>query len=272
MSQRDSATGFDPTGYWQQRLTDKYSLGSVGWISLGEAFNRWSYAVRRRVFARAVDATFGPTDTLTVLDVGSGTGFYLQQWQRLGAKRITGCDLTPVAVDELTRRFPAANICRIDIGDEDISLPENAYDAISVVDVMYHIVDDERYARALGNLAARLKPDGALILSENLVSRSQRAEHQVTRSRAWIESTLAGAGLNIVHEYPVFFLMNTPVSSSSRLLRRWWSLLIRVVRRNDKLGWMAGAALYPVEVALSRLSVDRPSPSTRMLVCRRKLT
>ena len=35
------------------------------------------------------------------LDVGSGTGFYVQAWRDLGAGSVTGCDLTQAAVDRL---------------------------------------------------------------------------------------------------------------------------------------------------------------------------
>ena len=122
----------------------------MGWSSLGEAFNEW--CVRgpasslhprgaRRRWPGAADAN--------VLDVGSGTGFYLDVWQRLGVSHITGSDLTEVAVQHLAQRFPAAAHQGIDIGAAAVPLPERAYDAISIVDVLFHIVDDERYAQAL---------------------------------------------------------------------------------------------------------------------------
>ena len=91
-------------------------MGSIGWSTLGEAFNKWSYSVRGRVFTRvARDALLAP-EHASVLDVGSGTGFYLDLWQRLGVGRITGSDLTPVAVERLARRYPMATIKKVDIG------------------------------------------------------------------------------------------------------------------------------------------------------------
>ena len=205
-----------------------------------------------------------------MLDVGSGTGFYLDLWQRVGAGRITGSDLTPVAVERLARRYPMATIKKLDIGGADLPLPIGAYDAISIMDVLFHIVDDERYVRALSNLASLLKVDGVLLLSENLVSRQSRAVHQVTRSRDWVVSALGKAGLVVVHEQPMFFLMNTPVNSDSRLLHRWWRLVVKLIPRHEAIGWTMGAALYPIELGLGRLGEGRRSPSTTLLVCRRR--
>jgi SAM-dependent methyltransferase len=270
MSADQTQRGFDPTHYWQDRLSADYSLGSTGWKTLGEAFNEWSYAVRARVFTRVARDALPAPKHASVLDVGSGTGFYLDLWQRLGVQRITGSDLTPVAIEQLARRYPAATVQKVDIGDAELPLPIGAYDAISIIDVLYHVVDDERYLRALSNLAELLKPDGTLLLTENLVSRTRRAVHQVTRRRDWILAGLGEAGLVVVLEQPIFFLMNTPVSSDSRLLHKWWRLVTKFVPRHEAIGWMVGAALFPIELGLARLAAGRRSPSTTLLVCRRR--
>jgi SAM-dependent methyltransferase len=268
MSEGVQQRSFDPTRYWQERLAADYSLGSTGWKTLGEAFNKWSYAVRARVFTRVAGDVVPAPEGASVLDVGSGTGFYLDLWQRLGVGRVSGSDLTPVAVEQLARRFPTASIQKVDIGDAELPLPTRAYDAISVIDVLYHIVDDRRYVRALSNLSGLLKPDGALLLTENLVSQSSRAAHQVTRSRDWILFALDQAGLVVVREQPIFFLMNTPVSSDNRLLHKWWSLVTRFVPRHEAIGWTVGAVLFPIDLGLGRLAAGRHAPSTTLLVCR----
>jgi 2-polyprenyl-3-methyl-5-hydroxy-6-metoxy-1,4-benzoquinol methylase len=258
---------FDPVRYWEQRLEARYTLGSTGWLSLGERFNQWSYAVRRPAFTRLARAALEGKTTPRVLDVGSGTGFYLDVWQRLGVRELAGSDLTSAAVERLKLAFPQVAVRRVDIGAADVALPAGAYDVISIMDVLYHLVDDDRYARALYNLARLLKPDGTLILSENFATEEQRGEHQVSRTREQIEHSLSTAKLQIVSVQPVFFLMNTPMSSSSQMLRRWWNLASRLAMRNEAFGWCIGAAAFPVEIALGRLLRD--GPSTKMVLCRR---
>jgi hypothetical protein len=134
------------------------------------------------------------------------------------------------------------------------------------MDVLYHITDDERYARALGNLARLLQPNGALILTENLVQRAQVDRHQVSRPRAVITDMLAEVGFEPVLVKPMFFLMNAPVDSDSRLLRWWWRRLVVAVGHGDAAGWLLGALTYPVELALLRWC--RRGPSSKIIVCR----
>jgi len=98
--------------YWEERLRGDYSLGGVGYQGLGETFNRWGYRARRRVFLRLMRPLIAPG--ARVLDIGSGTGFYLGLWRELGAGSVTGSDLTAVAVERLAARQPGVEAVRLD--------------------------------------------------------------------------------------------------------------------------------------------------------------
>jgi SAM-dependent methyltransferase len=262
----DNTASFDPERYWSDRLEQRFSLEGVGWLGLGEPFNEWMYALRRRVFTRAVRGRFEPTAT-RVLDVGTGTGFYVSLWRDLGVNDITGCDLTRLAVDRLRERFPDVRFEQIDISAEKIAL-EGSFGAISAMDMLYHVVDDTRYARAIMNLANLLAPGGILVLTENLLhGETQRAEHQTSRTLAEVADLLRENGLEIELRRPAFVLMNTPVDSDSALLRRTWTAVSLVVGRGPRWGHAVGASLYPVEVVLSR--IVREGPSTEIVVCRK---
>jgi 2-polyprenyl-3-methyl-5-hydroxy-6-metoxy-1,4-benzoquinol methylase len=261
---RGQTEPFDAESYWSNRLERTFALEGVGWAGLGEPFNRWMYAVRRRVFRRVVR---GRVDVARarVLDVGSGTGFYLALWQQLGAREITGADLTAFAVGELHARFPHFRVEKLDISATPLGL-EGEYDAISVMDVLFHIIDDERYAQALQNLSALLAPEGVLVLTENLLhGDAVRVGHQTSRTIDDVENVLRRASLEIEVRRPLFVLMNTPVDSHSRLLQLTWSALQFCARSG--LGWLIGPLCYPLELALTR--VLREGPSTEIVVCRR---
>ena len=261
-------SSFDAKEYWSDRLEERFSLMGVGWLSLGEPFNRWMYRVRRHVFLRTAKPLLDGLDAPTVLDVGSGTGFYVQRWQELGAASVTASDLTDVAARKLAAEFPAADVRQLDVTGD---LPDDLlgrFDVVSAMDVLFHIVDDKAYVAALMNLGRLVKPGGHVILSENLLhGPEQRAVHQVSRTKGTIEGALATAGLQPVTRRPMFVLMNTPVDRPSRLQRAAWDLTAAGARRS-RLGSQAlGAALYPFELAL--VSVLREGPSTEVLVCRR---
>jgi SAM-dependent methyltransferase len=258
----------DTRAYWERRLTESDGLAGVGWIGLGESFNRWMYAVRRRVFRRAVrEAAGSRLAGLDVLDVGSGTGFYLDAWQELGARSVTGSDLTEVAVERLRRKRPGQEVVRLDLAGDVDELAGRRFGAVSAMDVLFHIVDDDAYARAIGNLARLTLPGGIVILSENLVSGPRSGVgHHVSRPEGQVEALLRDAGLEPAFSRPMFCLMNTPVDSRSRALRLWWEALSRAASLHEAAGWALGAIVYPAELAAVRAL--RRGPSTKILVRR----
>jgi hypothetical protein len=84
--------GFDAAAYWENRLAGEFELGDVGFLGLGEAWNQWAYAVRRRIFRRHVRRLRRDWSSARVLDIGSGTGFYVKNWLDLGVRELTASD------------------------------------------------------------------------------------------------------------------------------------------------------------------------------------
>ncbi len=117
---------FDPNTYWEQRLGERYTLDGVGCTGLGGALNGWMYRVRRRVFLREMRGRFPRPRDLRVLDIGSGTGFYIERWHELGAGSVAGSDLTEVAVANLRSRFPSGTFERFDVGADTSRSPLRA--------------------------------------------------------------------------------------------------------------------------------------------------
>ena len=264
---RDAA-GFDPRAYWERRLGERYTLDGVGWVGLGTAFNALVYRLRRRLFLRTVRRVLPRREAARVLDVGSGTGFYVDCWHALGVGTVAGADITDVAVTSLRRRYPDDRFERFDVGGTDVPFEPGSFDAISCMDVVFHIVDDARFTRAIRNMAALLTPGGVLVFSDNFLhGPAIRAEHQVSRALDEIEAAVGAAGLDVVERRPMFVLFNTPVDSQSRVLRTWWWLLSTLAVRSNALGAVLGALTYPIELLL--VSAWRDGPSTELMVCRR---
>ena len=268
-------TPFDNRAYWEQRLREHYSLAGVGYLRLGRRFNEWMYRVRGEVFDRVVQGGAkseeggGGWRGKRVLDVGAGTGFYVDRWLRLGAE-VTGLDLTDIAVQELARSFPAAQFVRADIGGEisGVPLPPGSFDAVSAFDVLFHIVDDAAYARAFRNIAALLRPGGWFYWSDNFLRHpTERVAHQVSRTLAESERLVGEAGFEVVGRVPMFVLMNYPADTTSRLLRWGWTAMVAPAALVPALGGVLGALLYPIERRL--LLRARESPSTEIMICRK---
>ena len=258
--------------YWEERLSAGPTLENVGWLGWGAGFNRWMYRIRAHVFVKRVRAALKKqgiiADRLSVLDVGCGSGFYIDLWKRTGVRNICACDLTSAVVDTLSKRYPDVSFARADVGEPIVPYAAESFDAISCMDVLFHIVDDNRYRQAVGHCAHLLKPGGLLILTENcLHSPTVRSARQVSRSLPEVADAISAAGLSIIERRPMFVLMNTPIDSKNAALNRFWALLRAFARRNRHFGFLAGMALYPLDLALT--SFFREGPSTEMLICRR---
>ena len=66
----------------------------------------------------------------------------------------------------------------------------------------------------------------------------------------------------------MFFLMNTPIDSRSRVMRLWWRALSGICHRSHRAGAILGALLFPVELMLTAIAGE--GPSTELVVCRRR--
>jgi SAM-dependent methyltransferase len=259
----------EPSAYWQQRL-DRAGLEAAGVPALGTGFNRWAYRVRAAGFKRAVRRAMATPPAGPVLDIGSGTGFYIDQWRRLGADRVVGSDLTAASIEQIRSSHPGLETAQLDIGAEEAvpraGLKPGSFAAISIMDVLFHILDEDRYRTAFRNLATLLAPDGIVVFSEDMAARTRRRRIKVTRSARATRRAWRAAGLQRVSRSPLFVLMNSPSSGGPRARRRWRRLQ-RALAGRPRVGWAVGAAIYPLERAL--VAGGRRAPSTEILVCRK---
>jgi SAM-dependent methyltransferase len=108
--------------------------------------------------------------TRRLFDVGSGSGHWIAFFLEAGvAAEAAGCEISPRALGHLKRRF--GDVGQVKLVAHDISeapLPEAilgaGFDYVTAIGVMFHIVDDERWSRALAHLAAAAKPGGLLLV------------------------------------------------------------------------------------------------------------
>lgn len=257
-----------PAAYWESRLGSEFDLHGVGHQGLGQKYNDWLYRVRRVVFRRVVASLGVDVSKARVVDLGSGTGFYINLWLQAGARDITGVDITHVAVDELQTRFPQAHFVKHDIGRENPPLPPESFDLVSAFDVLFHIIDDDAAATAFRNAFTLLRPGGRFILSDHLTHRPPiRTDYEVIRPLVDIVRFAQAAGFEVGERRPTFVLMNSPADSESRARALTWKLMTGPARLGEPLGYAVGAALYPIERLLTR--VKRESASTEVMVLTR---
>src|SRR5215475_1642654 len=156
--------------FWEQRLTARPDLSGVGHIGFGLVFNEWMYRLRKAVFLRHVRSLNLDFAKSSVLDVGSGVGFWIRVWRSLGVQSLTGSDITAFATQKIAAENPGIRAVQLDIASPSAQETLGAkYDLVSAIDMLYHIVSDENYEAAIANLAASLKSGGHLIITENFL-------------------------------------------------------------------------------------------------------
>src|SRR6266566_775311 len=94
---------YDPRLYWEERLRNHFNSRGVGHIGFSERYNYWLYRRKRECIETALRrvSLIGKD----VLDVGCGTGFFVDWYLNKGAQ-VSGIDITEVSIERLRRDFP----------------------------------------------------------------------------------------------------------------------------------------------------------------------
>lgn len=255
--------------YWEKRLSDNFGLHGTGFLGLGKNFNKWMYRIRAKVLERELGKLNIKPAEYRILDIGSGTGFYIDLWRQFGCKKVVGADITNVSVENLRKNFPEFEFYKMDIGNDQKDIDQiidRQFDIVSAFDVLFHITDDKRYKNAFKNVYDRLADGGYFIFTENFLHKNYfQAEHQKGRTLENIEKLLGDLNFRIVRRSPSFVLMSNPIDSDSRFLKNSWRNISKLIRTNEYVGNVAGGLLFPIELLL--LNLIHEGPSTEIMVC-----
>jgi len=174
--------------------------------------------VRLEFIRAAVDTHFGcdthgvrPLAGKTALDIGCGAGLVCEPLTRLGAA-VTGVD---AAADNVAAAAAHADSGGLDIrymAGEVASLDIGTFDLVTCLEVVEHVADKPAF---LADVAARLSPDGLLIMSTPnrsaasrllLVGAAEAIGYVPKGTHHWedfvtpeeLEALLADAGLEVI--------------------------------------------------------------------------
>ena len=149
----------------------------------------WRFAQQRRAW--------------NVLDVGSGTGhwvdFYLEVYL---AKSVTAVEFVPQMAGFLRDRYAGRN--DVTVLEADIvsgPLPARSFDIVNAIGVMFHIVQDEGWRRAVERLLAALKPGGLILIGGDFGTETRDVQfHRIDQFESWNEHDSSGAPADRVNK------------------------------------------------------------------------
>lgn len=154
-------------------------------LRAAEGYQRW-----------IIDA-FGTAIHGTVLEVGAGTGNFTR-WIARVAEEVTALEPHASSAESI-RRLGLDRVEVVERTVEDLAGEARRYDAVTMINVLEHIGDDERAVRVAGSLLA---PGGALCIlapaHPMLMSRLDRGYGHVRRyRRAEVGALMRKAGLKV---------------------------------------------------------------------------
>jgi len=182
--------------------------GTVGYTNYirDEANIRQTFARRLARIERFLRGSEAPR---RVMDVGCATGFFLSVAQEQGWN-VDGIDISHFAVDYARQRF-GFNVQQGSLLELDY--PENAYDLITMWDVIEHVPDPKAYIERAAQL---LKPGGMFALAtpdvdsiparmtgKRWIGYKLSEEHVYYFSLKTLTRLLNDAGFDVVDHYPV---------------------------------------------------------------------
>ena len=237
-------------------MKERFDLTGAGFRRKSVAFNRWVYKIRTDALYELFSKYEWPIKSRSVLDVGCGTGYFVEYWLNRKAHPVVGIDIAKTSIKKLRETFPAAEFHLIDLTEPNPNLNER-FDYISVFDVLFHIVDDNLFAKAVENLASLCKPGCKIFVTDLFGSKTVAAvKHCRNRSRNIYLDVFSGSGFKLIDLRPLFFVL-LPPSRLSNVVLRWAGILIweavTWITGWQSFGNLLGRILYGIDSVLRKM-------------------
>ena len=176
--------------YWQKRYASIKDLRVVGHAGKTTEANEREYASAGARFLELVagDVAPLPSGAASVLDIGYGLGHYARLCRLAGFHSYVGLDLAAPPGPSLG---PDYTYRKADIGAP-LELGRK-FDLVLLIDVLFHVTDDARFAQTLSNVARHAA--GMVYVTGLFRDDVKTAPHVVHRSLDRIRRALGDAEL-----------------------------------------------------------------------------
>jgi len=227
---------YNPQEYWEKRLSDHFSLTGVGHKGFNERYNEYLYRSRVESLEYLLNKYGIQIQGKNVLDIGCGTGFWVDYFHQREANSICGVDITKISIAHLKNQYPQYSFYQMNIGEENIP-GEHKFDIVTSFDVFHHILDDLQFQLGIRNMSKSLRNDGYAFISDRFVQmRTPFVKHCKYRGLDEYRKELQKNNLQIKDVIPVFFLLDdafVPITGTI-VLRLFPSLLFKLDQRLKK--------------------------------------
>jgi SAM-dependent methyltransferase len=254
---------YDAKAYWEQRISKRLDITSVGQLGLGY-YNHWLYEARFRAMHRAIEKLRVDLSGKSLVAVGVGSGAWIPFWEKCGVSKIVGFDITSASVLALRKKYPQFEFFEGDIGSELFDFRKEAFDVVTAFSLLFHITDDKSFHNAVFNLSKLAKRDAWVLITDSFGSDPYGPfHHEYHRTFQHYLNELKYAGLQPIHFEPIFFAMTTALCASDiklgKCLSKFIEVTLRIValiasnRYLGKTNHLVGYFLYVLDGVLYRI-------------------
>jgi len=203
--ERREKTRYRPERFWQSWHAAMEAAEDGATIALDQdpRFARFHYNSVENAIIMALHGE--PVEQQpAVLDVGAGAGHWADFYREVyDADRVTAVDIAPACVNALAAKYEneaAVSVRQADVADPRFHLPRR-FDIVNAIGVLFHIVDDGRWERALCNLADHLREDGVLVVGCNFGRLTRNVQfHDTDTFGDWREAQSGEADVALVNK------------------------------------------------------------------------
>ena len=261
-------------------LDSQFDQAGVSHPNLSKNLNMWSYKER----IRAMDETLSHLKikdwrATSVLNIGSGTGVWEDYFSKKGVRELIGLDISKKSVNSLSNKFRSYKFIHLDASSKEFqSLMRNNFDIVIVADVLLHIVDIDKFERAMSNILHSAKKSGVVVIIDPVVIRAgflsrfliyRQGDTSRARELSSYRKLFSESGFRLRRIKPVTVFLNSPIEGRSdfefRAFNRIWRMISMIDHKNEVIGWITGASLYFIDMLLLKMSNLGPSSKIMLL-------
>ena len=164
--------GYDAQKYWGDRFS-KYgeTLRASGDEGLSEEENLLKYKQASDLMVSLLHREKINLEQTIALEIGCGTGFYTQLLHDLSVMNYVGVDITDALFPELRQKYLGYQFIKKDVTTEEIG--QSSCDLILMIDVIQHIVNEDRLAYAMKSVQQLLARNGIFILAPLMTTKKK---------------------------------------------------------------------------------------------------
>ena len=151
------------------------------------------------------------TGDIKVLDIGSGSGHWIDFYQKLSVASIDGIDISHSAVDHLRSKYSADTRIQIHYGTsvDVIGSLNKKFSIINAIGVMFHLVEDQDWLDTIAGVGQRLESGGVFVIGGHFgtvdgidvqIDRNGHTNKRLRSKRHWVKS-LQHCGFSIYSVY-----------------------------------------------------------------------